>query len=61
MLPKKEKLCRNKLPNYVFQGEAVFEKENTDKRSGAEKEEQTILSTLGQLKVEDDFLKGILR
>ncbi|MBU3027919.1 hypothetical protein [Zobellia galactanivorans] len=41
--------------------ETVFEKGKTDKRSEAEKKNDQLLKTIGELKVENDFLKDALR
>ena len=39
----------------------IFESPQTDKRSEAEKEKDRLLKTIGELKVENDFLKDALR
>jgi transposase len=39
----------------------IFESPQTDKRSEAEKEKDRLLKTIGELKIENDFLKDALR
>lgn len=39
----------------------IFESPQTDKRSEAEKEKDRLLKTIGELKIENDFLKDTLR
>ena len=41
--------------------EQVFESGKKDKRSDAEKKNDQLLKTIGELKVENDFLKDALR
>lgn len=40
--------------------ETVFEKGKTSKKSEAEQEKDRLLKAIGQLKVENDFLKNVL-
>ena len=47
--------------DFLDGAEAVFEKGKTDKRSDAEKKNDQLLKTIGELKVENDFLKDALR
>jgi transposase len=47
--------------DFLAVAETVFEKGQTDKRSDAEKKNDQLLKTIGQLKVENDFLKDALR
>ena len=42
-------------------GGDVFEKGKTDKRSESEKEKDRLLKAIGELKIENDFLKSALR
>lgn len=47
--------------DFLSGAESVFEKGKTDKRSESEKKNDQLLKTIGQLKVENDFLKDALR
>ena len=47
--------------DFLSSAESVFEKGKTDKRSESEKKNDQLLKTIGQLKVENDFLKDALR
>ncbi|SHJ92383.1 transposase [Pseudozobellia thermophila] len=47
--------------DFLSGAEQVFEKGKTDKRSEAEKKNDQLLKTIGELKVENDFLKDALR
>lgn len=46
---------------FLEAAEDVFENGKSDKRSEADKEKAQLLQTIGQLKVEVDFLKDALR
>ena len=39
----------------------IFESPQTDKRSEAQKEKDRLLNTIGELKIENDFLKDAMR
>lgn len=47
--------------DFLSGAESVFENGNTDKRSESEKKNDQLLKTIGQLKVENDFLRDALR
>ena len=47
--------------DFLKGAEDVFEKGKTDKRSESEKEKDRLLKAIGELKVENDFLKNALR
>ncbi|MDO6516530.1 transposase [Zobellia uliginosa] len=47
--------------DFLSGAETVFEKGKTGKRSEAEKKNDQLLKTIGELKVENDFLKNALR
>ncbi|SHK02582.1 transposase, partial [Pseudozobellia thermophila] len=47
--------------DFLSGAETVFEKSKTDKRSEAEKKNDQLLKIIGELKVENDFLKDALR
>lgn len=47
--------------DFLNSAEQVFESGKKDKRSDAEKKNDQLLKTIGQLKVEVDFLKDALR
>ena len=47
--------------DFLSGAESVFEKGKTDKRSESERKNDQLLKTIGQLKVENDFLKDALR
>lgn len=47
--------------DFLSGAEQVFEKGTTDKRSESEKKNDQLLKTIGELKVENDFLKDSLR
>lgn len=46
---------------FLESAENVFEGGKKDKRSDVDKEKDQLLKTIGQLKVENDFLKDALR
>ena len=46
--------------DFLNGAETVFEKEKSSKKSEAEQEKDRLLKTIGQLKVENDFLKNAL-
>jgi len=46
---------------FLSGAEAVFESKTKSKRSQAEEEKDQLLKSIGQLKVENDFLKSALR
>jgi len=45
---------------FLKNGEAVFDKKAKDAKTEAEEKEERLLKTIGQQKVELDFLKGAL-
>ena len=45
---------------FLAEAESVFEKGTQSKKSEAEQEKDCLLKTIGQLKVENDFLKNAL-
>ncbi len=47
--------------DFLEGAEQVFESGKQDKRSEAEKKNDQLLKTIGELKVENDFLKDALR
>ena len=47
--------------DFLEGAEQVFESGKKDKRSDAEKKNDQLLKTIGELKVENDFLKDALR
>lgn len=47
--------------DFLDNASAVFESPQTDKRSEADKEKDRLLKTIGELKIENDFLKDALR
>jgi transposase len=47
--------------DFLDGAEQVFESGKKDKRSEAEKKNDQLLKTIGELKVENDFLKDALR
>ena len=47
--------------DFLNGAEEVFEKGKLDKRSEAEQEKDRLLKAIGELKVENDFLKDALR
>ena len=47
--------------DFLQGAEDVFEKGKTDKRSESEKEKDRLLKAIGELKIENDFLKSALR
>lgn len=47
--------------DFLDGAEQVFESGKKDKRSDAEKKNDQLLKTIGELKVENDFLKDALR
>ncbi len=47
--------------DFLDLAEQVFESGKKDKRSEAEKKNDQLLKTIGELKVENDFLKDALR
>jgi transposase len=46
---------------FLQSAESVFEAGSTSKKTEAEQEKDQLLKTIGQLKVENDFLKNALR
>ncbi|MCV9386710.1 transposase [Reichenbachiella ulvae] len=46
---------------FLANAEGVFEKKGKSKKSQADDEKDQLLKTIGQLKVENDFLKDALR
>jgi transposase len=46
---------------FLNSAENVFEKDSKDSRSDSEKEKDRLLKAIGELKVENDFLKNALR
>ncbi|MCK4711184.1 MAG: transposase [Gammaproteobacteria bacterium] len=46
---------------FLSQAESVFEAKSKSRKSQAEEEKDTLLKSIGQLKVENDFLKNALR
>ena len=46
---------------FLNSAESVFEKGKKSNKSEAEEEKEKLLKTIGQLKVENDFLKDALR
>ena len=46
---------------FLNNAESAFEKEKVDKRSESEKERDRLLKSIGELKIENDFLKSALR
>lgn len=46
---------------FLSQADTVFEKVSKNKKSETEQKEDQLLKTIGQLKVENDFLKNALR
>ena len=46
---------------FLNSAETVFDKRNKSKKTEAEEEKEKLLKTIGQLKVENDFLKDALR
>ncbi len=46
---------------FLANADAVFEKKGKNKKSQAEDEKDQLLKAIGQLKVENDFLKDALR
>ncbi len=47
--------------DFLTNTDAVFEKKGKSKKSQAEEEKDQLLQAIGQLKVENDFLKDALR
>lgn len=47
--------------DFLNNAEQVFEFGTKDKRSEADKEKDGLLKTIGELKVENDFLKNVFR
>lgn len=47
--------------DFLSGAESVFEKGKSDKRSESEKKNDRLLKTIGELKVENDFLRNALR
>ena len=45
---------------FLAEAESVFDRGKTSKKSEAEQEKDRLLKTIGQLKVENDFLKNAL-
>lgn len=45
---------------FLAEAESVFDKGKSSKKSEAEQEKDRLLKTIGQLKVENDFLKNVL-
>ena len=46
---------------FLNNADSAFEKEKTDKRSDSDKERDMLLRSIGELKIENDFLKSALR
>lgn len=46
---------------FLSKAESVFESKSKSRRSQAQEEKDTLLKSIGQLKVENDFLKSALR
>lgn len=46
---------------FLNDAESVFERKSKSKKSQAEEEKDALLKAIGQLKVENDFLKNALR
>ena len=46
---------------FLSKAEAVFDAKSKSRKSQAEEEKDTLLKSIGQLKVENDFLKNALR
>ena len=46
---------------FLSKAESVFESKSKSLKSQAEEEKDTLLKSIGQLKVENDFLKNALR
>jgi transposase len=46
---------------FLSSAEEVFDKKSKDSRSESEKEKDRLLKAIGELKVENDFLKDALR
>ena len=46
--------------HFLKQGSAVFERGQKPQKSASEEKEDQLLKTIGQLKVENDFLKNAL-
>ena len=46
---------------FLNNAESAFEKEKVDKRSESEKERDRLLKSIGELKIENDFLKSACR
>ena len=47
--------------HFLDHAESVFEKKSVDKQDAQEQQTDALLRTIGQLKVENDFLKKSLR
>lgn len=46
---------------FLAKADSVFETQGLSKKSAVEEEKDQLLKAIGQLKVENDFLKGALR
>lgn len=46
---------------FLSKAESVFDAKSKSRKSQAEEEKDTLLKSIGQLKVENDFLKNALR
>ena len=46
---------------FLSKAESVFESKSKSRKSQAQEEKDTLLKSIGQLKVENDFLKNALR
>jgi len=46
---------------FLSKAESVFESKSKSRKSQTEEEKDTLLKSIGQLKVENDFLKNALR
>lgn len=46
---------------FLNNADSAFEKGKTDKRSDSDKERDVLLRSIGELKIENDFLKSALR
>lgn len=46
---------------FLAKADSVFETQGLNKKSAVEEEKDQLLKAIGQLKVENDFLKGALR
>ncbi len=52
---------RNWKKEFLQKAESIFEKDETFSKSEEEKKEDRLLQTIGELKVENDFLKKALK